>query len=92
MTIASPGSSELEFQMRAERTPNPDSVKWILSRTLLETGQSAHFEAPPAAGISPLASRLFAVEGVADGRVVVSVDSLVQAFPLSGRGPVVSFP
>lgn len=57
-------SFELDFQMRAERTPNPHSVKWILSRTLLGSGQSAHFEAPPAAGVSPLATRLFAIDGV----------------------------
>ena len=55
---------ELDFQMRAERTPNPHSVKWILSRTLLASGQSAHFETPPAADVSPLAARLFAIDGV----------------------------
>lgn len=55
---------ELDFQMRAERTPNPHSVKWILSRTLLPSGQSAHFETPPAAAVSPLAARLFAIDGV----------------------------
>lgn len=57
-------SLELDFQMRAERTPNPHSVKWILSRTLLGSGRSAHFEAPPAPDVSPLATRLFAIEGV----------------------------
>jgi Fe-S cluster biogenesis protein NfuA len=50
--------------MRAERTPNPHSVKWILSRTLLDGGQSAHFEAAPASDVSPLAARLFAIDGV----------------------------
>jgi Fe-S cluster biogenesis protein NfuA len=54
----------LDFHMRAERTPNPNSVKWVLSSTLLEGGQSAHFEAPVAAEVSPLAARLFAIEGV----------------------------
>lgn len=57
-------SFELDFQMRAERTPNPHSVKWILSRSLLESGQSAHFETAPAAAVSPLAMRLFAIDGV----------------------------
>jgi Fe-S cluster biogenesis protein NfuA len=55
---------DLDFHMRAERTPNPDSVKWVLSRTLVEPGQSAHFETPPGIDVSPLAARLFAVDGV----------------------------
>jgi hypothetical protein len=35
---------------------------------------------------------LLAVEGVDGERAVVMIDSLVQAFPLDGRGSVVSFP
>lgn len=54
----------LDFRMRAERTPNPNSVKWVLSSALLEPGRSAHFETPVAAEVSPLAARLFAIEGV----------------------------
>jgi Fe-S cluster biogenesis protein NfuA len=54
----------LDFHMRAERTPNPNSVKWVLSATLLEGGRSASFEAPVAADVSPLAARLFAIDGV----------------------------
>jgi Fe-S cluster biogenesis protein NfuA len=56
---------DLDFSLRAERTPNPQSVKWVLSRTLVEGAHSAHFEAAPAAEVSPLAARLFAVDGVA---------------------------
>jgi Fe-S cluster biogenesis protein NfuA len=56
---------DLDFHMRAERTPNPNSVKWVLSRTLVEGGGSAHFEVDPGASVSPLAARLFEVEGVA---------------------------
>jgi Fe-S cluster biogenesis protein NfuA len=59
------GSLDLDFSLRAERTPNPHSVKWVVSRAFAGEGQSAHFEAPPAADVSPLASRLFAVDGVA---------------------------
>jgi Fe-S cluster biogenesis protein NfuA len=55
---------DLDFHLRAERTPNPNSVKWVLSRTLVEGARSAHFEATPDAAVSPLAARLFAVEGV----------------------------
>jgi Fe-S cluster biogenesis protein NfuA len=52
------------FRMHAERTPNPNSIKWVLGRPLVEGTASAHFEAPPAASVSPLAARLFAIEGV----------------------------
>lgn len=54
----------LDFHMRAERTPNPNSVKWVLSSSILDAGQSAHFETPVAAEVSPLAARLFGIDGV----------------------------
>jgi Fe-S cluster biogenesis protein NfuA len=54
----------LDFHMRAERTPNPNSVKWVLSSTLMEGGRSAHFESPVGKDVSPLAARLFAIEDV----------------------------
>ena len=52
------------FHMRAERTPNPNSIKWILGEPMLPSGRSAHFEQPVGPEVSPLAARLFAVEGV----------------------------
>ena len=52
------------FRMHAERTPNPNSIKWVLGRPVVEGGTSAHFESAPSAAVSPLAARLFAVEGV----------------------------
>ena len=55
---------DLDFHLRAERTPNPNSVKWVLSTPLVDAGRSAHFEEPPSAEISPLAARLFEIEGV----------------------------
>jgi Fe-S cluster biogenesis protein NfuA len=55
---------DLGFRMHAERTPNPNSIKWVLGRPLVEGGASAHFAARPAAEVSPLAHRLFGVEGV----------------------------
>src|SRR5690606_27669678 len=54
----------LEPSLRAERTPNPHSVKWVFSRPLVDGMGSAHFEEPPGAEVSPLAARLFAIEGV----------------------------
>jgi len=55
---------DLGFRMHAERTPNPNSVKWVLSQPLAEGGEGAHFPEPVADAVSPLAARLFAVEGV----------------------------
>ena len=64
---------DLGFRMHAERTPNPNSVKWVLAQgvTALTTSAngaeavvSANFAEPPSPGLSPLASRLFEVEGV----------------------------
>jgi Fe-S cluster biogenesis protein NfuA len=55
---------DLDFHMRAERTPNPNSVKWVLSRTLVDAPGGAHFDADPGEAVSPLAGRLFAIDGV----------------------------
>jgi Fe-S cluster biogenesis protein NfuA len=50
--------------IRTERTPNPNSLKYIVGRMLIPGG-SANFPSPEsAAGRSPLASRLFAVPNV----------------------------
>lgn len=51
------------FRMHAERTPNPNSIKWVFGTPLLEGG-SAYFDAAPAEDVSPLARRLFAISGV----------------------------
>lgn len=55
---------DLGFRMHAERTPNPNSIKWVVSRSLVEPGRGAYFEDPPGPEVSPLADRLFAVDGV----------------------------
>ena len=52
------------FRMHAERTPNPNSIKWVLGQTLVEGSSSAHFESAPPPSVSPLAERLFAIEGI----------------------------
>lgn len=57
-------SAGLGFQMHAERTPNPHSIKWVLGGALAPSGVTADFPAPVAGGVSPLAARLFAVPGV----------------------------
>ena len=53
-----------ELRMHAERTPNPDSMKWVLGRAVAPPGRSFHFDAPPPPAVSPLAARLLGIEGV----------------------------
>ncbi len=52
------------FRMHAERTPNPQSLKWVLSEEVVPHAQSANFQEPVDEAVSPLAARLFAVTGV----------------------------
>ena len=47
----------------AESTPNPNSVKFTVNRQVT-SGGSQSFNSPDEALLSPLAQRLFAVEGV----------------------------
>jgi Fe-S cluster biogenesis protein NfuA len=53
-----------EPRMHAERTPNPESVKWVLGRDVVPEGGSATFGASVRAEVSPLAAALLSVEGV----------------------------
>lgn len=55
---------DLGFRMHAERTPNPQSIKWVLGHTLAPPGITAHFLEPVGEGLSPLAARLFEIDGV----------------------------
>lgn len=55
---------DLDLNVRAERTPNPQSVKWVTNAELLEDPPSAYFASPVASDVSPLAHALFAVDGV----------------------------
>lgn len=57
-------SLDLDFRMHAERTPNPQSIKWVVNRELAPAGVSASFTEPVGAEVSPLAALLFAVAGV----------------------------
>ncbi|MEO1328980.1 MAG: NifU family protein [Pseudomonadota bacterium] len=51
--------------IQTEATPNPATLKFLPGAAVLPTG-SAEFSNPEAAAASPLASRLFAVDGVAN--------------------------
>jgi Fe-S cluster biogenesis protein NfuA len=63
--------------IQTENTPNPATVKFLPGQTVLEQGGSADFQsAELAQTYSPLAARLFAIQGVAGvflGRDFVSV-------------------
>ncbi|MGR3757251.1 MAG: NifU family protein [Tranquillimonas sp.] len=50
--------------IQTESTPNPATLKFLPGQTVLDAG-TADFPAPESAEKSPLASRLFAVDGVA---------------------------
>ncbi len=49
--------------IQTESTPNPATLKFLPGRSVLEAG-TADFPAPDTAEKSPLASRIFAVDGV----------------------------
>jgi Fe-S cluster biogenesis protein NfuA len=55
---------DLGFRMHAERTPNPNSIKWVLGSPVVESAVGAQFAAPPDVAESPLAAALFEVVGV----------------------------
>ncbi len=55
---------DLGFRMHAERTPNPNSIKWVLGQTVAGNVGSASFEGSVAGDVSPLAAAVLAVEGV----------------------------
>ncbi|MCG8626019.1 MAG: NifU family protein [Proteobacteria bacterium] len=49
--------------IQTEDTPNPAALKFLPGRTVMETG-SVHYDSLEVAEASPLARRLFAVDGV----------------------------
>ncbi len=56
---------DLGFRMHAERTPNPNSIKWVLGQAVADVVGSASFSEAVAGEISPLASPIMEVDGVA---------------------------
>ncbi|MFP6656189.1 MAG: NifU family protein [Myxococcota bacterium] len=55
---------DLDFRMHAERTPNPNSIKWVLAQAVAEEPGSASFSKGVTAEISPLAAAILEHEGV----------------------------
>ena len=70
---------DLGFRMHAERTPNPNSIKWVLGSALTPPGVSAHFDHRPSPEVSPLAARLFDLDGV-EGSLAAGGEALGPAF------------
>lgn len=85
-----PASVELQpaLRMHAERTPNPDSLKWVLAAPIAAARTAANFESRPLQDVSPLASALFSIEGVrgvfvAEHFVTVSKTSAIDWLDLA---------
>ncbi len=50
--------------IQTEETPNPATLKFLPGRLVLAAGTTANFTTAAAAGRSPLAVKLFEIEGV----------------------------
>ena len=55
---------DLGFRMHAERTPNPNSIKWVLGQVVADSVPSASFAESVTAEVSPLAAPILAIDGV----------------------------
>jgi Fe-S cluster biogenesis protein NfuA len=55
---------DAELRMHAERTPNPNSIKWVLNRAVVTERGGVAFDEAVAAEISPLAGSLLEIDGV----------------------------
>ncbi len=55
---------DLGFRMHAERTPNPNSIKWVLGQAIADVVASASFAQGVSEAVSPLAAPLVAIDGV----------------------------
>ena len=58
---------DLGFRMHAERTPNPNSIKWVLGQAVADVVSSASFSTGDPSltpAISPLAAPILEIEGV----------------------------
>ena len=56
-------NDEVVMTIRTERTPNPNSLKYNMGKMLIPGG-SANFPTKESSSRSPLASRLFSVDGI----------------------------
>jgi len=56
-------TDQIPVQMRLEWTPNPNTIKYMVNRTLVERG-AANFSEKAEAEKAPLPGKLFAINGV----------------------------
>lgn len=83
----------LGFRMHAERTPNPNSIKWVLGQPVAGDAGSASFDSNVSPGESPLASAILAVDGTVGvylGPTFVTVTKLDTAEWTDLAAPIVA--
>lgn len=78
MTLESSKATS-SLRMHAERTPNPNCLKWVLGDSFAPTGTAASFESRPSTDVSPLASVLFTIDGVEEVFVAASFLTVSKA-------------
>jgi hypothetical protein len=53
-----------DLELRVQRTPNPNSMLFLVNRTLTDKKTGETYATPEAAAASPIASEIFRVAGV----------------------------
>lgn len=84
---------DLGFRMHAERTPNPNSIKWVLGQGVAEGVATASFSTDVDADVSPLAASIVAIEGVTGvllGPNFVTVTKAAEAEWTALAAPIVA--
>jgi Fe-S cluster biogenesis protein NfuA len=87
---------DLGFRMHAERTPNPNSIKWVLGQRVIADSDgvsSATFSGAAEATVSPLAAAILAIEDVESvllGPSFVTVTKAEDAEWTSLAAPIVA--
>ncbi len=66
-------------KVRFDPTPNPDAGKFTVGRTLVEGRRGRSYDSAAGAAADPLASRLFALEGVRAVFVVADFVTVTKA-------------
>lgn len=90
------GGMDLGFRMHAERTPNPNSIKWVLGQRVIADSDgvsSATFSGAVEATVSPLAAAILAIEDVESvllGPSFVTVTKAEDAEWTSLAAPIVA--
>lgn len=84
---------DLGFRMHAERTPNPNSIKWVLGQAVADDSGSASFGSDVTPEISPLAAAILeqnGVEGVYLGPTFITVTKVDEMEWTDLAAPIVA--